>query len=114
MNTTHHGERAGADADAAEDVPRSIATTLTPLEFVRVWQASDTLADFCAATGMRHASASQRAWSFRRRGIRLKPMPRASTALDIEALARLAESMSDEESEEERGRTRKKKRRLEK
>ena len=70
---------------------------LTPEEFVRLWQTSPTLADFCEKTGMKRRTASLRAAIYRRRGVPLKPFPRGLATIDAPALARLAQELSPKE-----------------
>lgn len=64
--------------------------------FVRTWQESATLAEFCARTGYKPRSASTRAGFFREAGVPLKHMDRHATRrLDIDALMAIVKDKDD-------------------
>ena len=61
--------------------------------FVRVWQAGDSAKDVSEKLGLPLPLVTCRVWTYRRRGIRLKKMPRRNPRkLDVEILNRLAEA----------------------
>jgi hypothetical protein len=63
---------------------------VSPEEFVRIWQESDTIDQVAARTGYRRNAAKQRASNYRVRGVPLKQMPLGHPPLDYAALAALA------------------------
>lgn len=58
--------------------------------FVRTWQQSNSVAEFCSKTGMGKGSARTRAFLLRRLGVPLKFYERVRRPLDIESLKKLA------------------------
>jgi hypothetical protein len=67
-----------------------------PDEFVRAWQESANLAEFCERTGYKPRSASTRAGYFREVGVPLKHMDRHATRrLDIATLVAIVDNKDD-------------------
>ena len=68
---------------------------LTPEEFVKVWQTSESIREVCDKTGLTNGGANSRALLYRKNGVPLKRFPRGGTVprLDYKALAKLASSI---------------------
>jgi len=62
--------------------------------FIRTWQEARTVAEVCTKIGMQAASASQRATNLRKKGIKLKKMPRNTALVNIEKLKKLASDLA--------------------
>ena len=61
--------------------------------FVRTWQSSTSASEASERLGLPVPLVTCRVWTYRRRGIKLKTMPRRNPRkLDIEGLNRLAEA----------------------
>lgn len=76
---------------------RGPRTTISPEEFVRIWQTSASIVDAAKALGTTTIVATQRALSYRKRGIPLKKFESAvgrGAALDVGALKALAEELA--------------------
>ena len=64
-------------------------------DFVRIWTAAESMDEVSEATRMPADIASAFANKLRRRGVRLKKMPRVKkSGLDVEALNNIIESVS--------------------
>ena len=50
--------------------------SLTAEEFVRIWQAADSIEQVAEQTGMHHSVCATRARSYRERGVLLQELPR--------------------------------------
>jgi transposase len=49
---------------------------VSPEDFVRAWQESQSLSEVARKTGLSISTVSARAQTYRRKGVRLKPFPR--------------------------------------
>lgn len=68
--------------------------SVSPEEFVRAWQTSDSLAQVAERTGLKLETARARGRRFRKRGIPLKRFGgQGRPATDWEALKKLAEEL---------------------
>lgn len=67
------------------------AKRLTAEEFVRIWQAADSVDQVAEQTGLYHAACATRARSYRERGVPLRELPKRRTLRnDWDALRALA------------------------
>ena len=67
--------------------------SVSPAHFVAIWQSANSVEEVAAATGMLPGSASGRASSYRRKGIRLKIMKRDDPKkLDVNQLNRIVDA----------------------
>ena len=69
---------------------------VTPEEFIRIWQTSDSLNQFAEKSGMTPSSARTRYHTYLKNGIMLKKYPRQASGkrLDYVALNELALSLA--------------------
>jgi hypothetical protein len=73
-------------------------STITPTEFVTIWQNSATAKIAFKAFetfGLKSGAATARASSYRTKGIPLKTFNKGSGMLDVAALTALAETLND-------------------
>lgn len=73
--------------------------SVTPEEFVRTWQSSDSTAEVAEKLGMTHPAAYQRSRVYREKGIHLKEMPPGNGRpyrLDPDALNSLIEELASD------------------
>lgn len=76
---------------------------LTAEEFIRLWQTAVSLKEFASKSGVSQRIASERAYTYRRKGIPLKKFPAIGGGrkkLDLESLADLARSLAPKEETE--------------
>ena len=64
--------------------------------FIKVWQTAPSVKSVCDKLGLLPSSASQRATNLRKRGVKLKKMPRNSQGYDLTELQNLADEYSPE------------------
>ncbi len=67
---------------------------INPEEFVKIWQASATMAEVAKRTKMARGAVSSRACVYRKKGVPLKRMGRNGPRIDWTSLAALAESLN--------------------
>jgi hypothetical protein len=73
----------------------SKTTTVTPEEFVSVWQKSPNIDTVIEETGLSRGAVNGRAAVYRRKGVPLKKMPRANgPRIDYSELASLAKKLA--------------------
>lgn len=68
--------------------------SVSPEDFVRSWQESQTIEELCSRTGLSLATAKDRARLYRSRGVPLKIFPRKRSGrpgLNVEQLSEIAE-----------------------
>ena len=67
----------------------------TPEKFVEVWQSSDSVEEVSRRLSMSAAICHDRASKYRRKGVKLKSMPRKAgrKGLDVEGLNRLIQQL---------------------
>lgn len=64
-------------------------TEATPEEFVKTWQAADSLAEVAEKLGLTRHSASNRGMRYRNAGVKLKKFERGRNPIDVDALNKL-------------------------
>ncbi len=74
---------------------------VTPEDFIRIWQTSNSTKEVSEKVGIDRSAVRVRVDFYRKRGIPLKKYKNARESLNIEALTKLAKSLSSAEPEGE-------------
>tara|TARA_Y100001937_G_scaffold128186_1_gene202898 strand:- start:1200 stop:1514 length:315 start_codon:yes stop_codon:yes gene_type:complete len=79
---------------------RKRAAPVPAKDFIRIYQASESVAEVAKATGLTVHTVSQRASTYRKKGVPLKAMPNngVTTRNDWDELAELARSLMPEDA----------------
>lgn len=64
--------------------------TVTPEEFVKAWQSSESIQEVADKLDIKYAAAYKRAEYFRLRGVKLKPISR-KPGIDVDTLNKLCD-----------------------
>ena len=64
---------------------------LTPEQFVRLWQESKSIRDFCEKTGRTYNAAYSRACYYRKLGVKLKRHKKTAKTIDVAELNAIIE-----------------------
>lgn len=72
---------------------------ISPEQFVEIWTASSNVADVVRATGLPKNAVYSRVNSYRKKGARLKKMPRPNKGMNIDALNAIIDSVKKKTKE---------------
>ena len=68
---------------------------VTPEDFVRAWQAADSVQAVIDATSLSYLAVTKRASDYRKKGVNLKKMTHGRRSIDVDALNELCQSTSE-------------------